>query len=136
MVNTVRFPSSHLTWSHPPEKLELANDGIHVWRASLDLTTARIQNLRASLSPDEQARANRFRFDKPRKHFIAARGLLRAILSRYLHVPPNQLEFRYNPHGKPSLITSGKQPFLLNSQKLIRHFISRSKPFDNKKNAR
>ena len=114
MVNTAQPPSSHLAWSHPPEKLELADDEIHVWRATLDLPTSHITSLYASLSPDEQARANRFRFDKPREHFIAARGLLRAILSRYLHVPPNQLEFCYSPHGKPSLITSEKHTLNFN----------------------
>ncbi|MCP4537296.1 MAG: 4'-phosphopantetheinyl transferase superfamily protein [Chloroflexi bacterium] len=95
-------------WSHPPKTLKLAHDEIHVWRASLELTTAHITSLYASLSPDEQARANRFRFNKLREHFVAARGLLRAILSQYLHVSPGQLEFRYNPHGKPSLIPSEK----------------------------
>ncbi len=114
MVNTVQFPSSHFTWPHPPKTLKLARDEIHVWRAALDLTASRITSLRASLSPDEQARANRFRFDKPREHFITARGLLRAILSRYLHVPPGQLQFRYSPHGKPSLILSGKHTFNFN----------------------
>ena len=114
MVNIARPPSFCPTWSHPPETQKLPNDEIHVWRASLDLTTSRITSLYDSLSPDERVRANRLRFDKPREHFIAARGLLRAILSRYLHVSPDQLEFRYSPHGKPSLIPSEKHTFNFN----------------------
>ena len=108
MVNTARFPNFYPTLSHPSETLKLARDEIHVWRASLDLTASHITSLYADLSSDERARANRLRFDKPRERFIAARGLLRAILGHYLRVPPDQLEFCYNPRGKPSLIPSEK----------------------------
>ena len=35
--------------------------------------------------------------------FAAARGLLRTILSEYLHVPPHRLRCSYSSHGKPAL---------------------------------
>lgn len=55
------------------------------------------------LSADERERAERFHFRRDRDHFIAARGLLRLLLSRYLGLPPQQLSFSYSPYGKPSL---------------------------------
>ncbi|HEY89984.1 MAG TPA: 4'-phosphopantetheinyl transferase superfamily protein [Thermoflexia bacterium] len=61
--------------------------------------------LHAILSPAEQSRAARLRFPAPRTRFILARGLLRELLGRYLDVPPAELRFSYNPHGKPTLAT-------------------------------
>lgn len=55
------------------------------------------------LSADEHERAERFHFRNDRNHFIAARGLLRLLLSRYLDLPPQQLSFSYSPYGKPAL---------------------------------
>ena len=77
---------------------------MHVWRACLDLPTVRIQRLRQTLSADELSRVARFKFPADRRRFIASRGLLRAILGRYLSVPPGQLRFSYGPFGKPALV--------------------------------
>ncbi len=90
-------------WLYPPESLALADDEVHVWRAFLDLATEQVEDLYRSLTPDEQERAGRFRFQRDREHFIVARGVLRAILGRYLKVEPGQLHFRYSPYGKPAL---------------------------------
>jgi 4'-phosphopantetheinyl transferase len=60
-------------------------------------------------------RAERFYLQKDREHFIVARGLLRAILSRYLDMKPSQLRFCYNCHGKPFLATtSGRDTLSFN----------------------
>ncbi len=55
------------------------------------------------LSPDELARAARFRFEKHRNRFIACRSALREILGEYLDTDPRAIEFAYNPHGKPAV---------------------------------
>jgi len=91
------------TWCDPPDSLLLGKDEVHVWRAALDAKASDVQRLQQVLSEDEQARAGRFYFQKDREHFIVARGLLRAILGRYLKLDPSQLQFRYTPHGKPFL---------------------------------
>ncbi|MFQ5794197.1 MAG: 4'-phosphopantetheinyl transferase family protein [Candidatus Bipolaricaulia bacterium] len=102
-------------WGPPPANLALSNDDIHVWRASLDLTASRVQSLQHTLTPDELDRAERFYFQKDREHFIVARGLLRAILGRYLNVEPSQPRFCYSPYGKPTLVTtSGKNTLSFN----------------------
>ena len=87
----------------PAEDLILSSDEVHVWRASLDLPGSCIQRLKLTLSADELNRAERFHFQRDRHHFIVARGLLRAILGRYLRLAPHQLRFSYTPYGKPTL---------------------------------
>jgi 4'-phosphopantetheinyl transferase len=83
--------------------LRLNADEVHVWYATLDREASRMEAYRQALSPGELARADRFRFEEDRHHFIVARGLLRLILSRYLDVEPAQLRFCYGRYGKPAL---------------------------------
>ena len=94
-----------LSWSIPLEKLALRSDEVHVWRASLKKSALQLDCLYQTLSTDEQKKAKRFRFRKDRDHYVAARGLLRAILGRYLGIDPWQLRFCYGPHGKPAMIS-------------------------------
>src|SRR5258706_3318452 len=81
----------------------LAPDQIHVWRVPLNQSPARLLELKAVLSPDERARAERFRFDKDRNQFIESRAALRLLLSQYLNVSPTGLTFSKAAHGKPAL---------------------------------
>lgn len=92
-------------WLPTPEKLSIAHSEVHIWRTDLDKPLPQVQQLRQTLSPDEQTRADRFRFDRDRQHFIAGRGILRQILSRYLAIQPSELQFTYSKRGKPSLVT-------------------------------
>jgi 4'-phosphopantetheinyl transferase len=55
------------------------------------------------LSRDELTRAHRFHFEKDRNRFIAARAVLRKILSIYCMKKRNQIRFHHNMHGKPAL---------------------------------
>ena len=93
------------TWQTPTSlnTLMLPMNEVHIWRANLNIPLTAVQSLRYTLSPDELARANRFRFEHHRNHFIVARGTLRTLLGLYLNIPPAQLHFRYNAYGKPSL---------------------------------
>jgi len=90
-------------WRPPPEPLTLGSDEVHVWRAALNRAASQVQSLQRTLTADEQARAERFYFQKDRERFVVGRGLLRIILGRYLNLEPNQLRFDYSPYGKPSL---------------------------------
>jgi 4'-phosphopantetheinyl transferase len=62
-----------------------------------------MQSFFHNLAADEQARAERFYFERDREHFIAARGVLRTILGCYLNRVPECLSFCYSSHGKPAL---------------------------------
>jgi 4'-phosphopantetheinyl transferase len=77
---------------------------VHIYHATLDRPSSAIESLAQLLSPDEQQRADRFRFEKDHKKFIIARGLLRTLLSRYLEISPEQVQFSYGLKGKPELI--------------------------------
>ncbi|HEV2393476.1 MAG TPA: 4'-phosphopantetheinyl transferase superfamily protein [Verrucomicrobiae bacterium] len=58
------------------------------------------------MSDDEIQRAGRFHFEQHRNRFIAGRGLLRAVLARYLCAAPKQIKFAYGTNGKPCLAKS------------------------------
>ncbi len=90
-------------WRTPPDALVLAHDEVHVWQAMLDQPRFRREAFRRTLAADEQTRAERFHFAKDHEHFIVARGVLRAILGRYLNRVPGSLSFCYGAHGKPGL---------------------------------
>jgi 4'-phosphopantetheinyl transferase len=90
-------------WRFPPETLVLGCDEVHVWRATLEQTPSQIQSFLHNLAADEQARAERFYFERDCEHFIVARGVLRAILGGYLNRAPACLSFCYSSHGKPAL---------------------------------
>jgi 4'-phosphopantetheinyl transferase len=82
---------------------ETLGNEVHVWTARLDREAEELHDLEATLSPDERARADRFHFARDRQRFVAARGVLRTLLGKYLRQAPASLEFSYGPYGKPSL---------------------------------
>jgi 4'-phosphopantetheinyl transferase len=90
-------------WSSAPERLSLDSGEVHVWRASLDHSSSQVDRFRETLDCDERSRADRFCFSRDRERFIVARGVLRALLGRYLNRAPESLAFSYGTHGKPVL---------------------------------
>jgi 4'-phosphopantetheinyl transferase len=90
-------------WLRPRDAGVLCAQEVHVWRAYLELPRFVLQELEQTLSPDERQRAGRFRFASDRCRFVAARGVLRQILARYLDCHPSEAKFSYGPFGKPAL---------------------------------
>ena len=90
-------------WPPPPEDWTTCDNDLHVWLVEQEQPEEIIQRLTQLLASDELLRAQRFRFERDRRHFIVARGVLRSILSSYLKMPPAQVQFSYGPHGKPGL---------------------------------
>ena len=84
-------------------ELELGCNGLHGWRATLDRPLTGVQELKSLLSEEEVERAERFHFERDRKRFFAARGLLRIILGCQLGVDPRTVRFRYAASGKPEV---------------------------------
>jgi 4'-phosphopantetheinyl transferase len=80
---------------------------VRVWRADLDRPEREIAMLGAFLSADERARADRFRFERDRRRFTVARGLLRVLLGRVVGITPQSIEFSYGRRGKPALRRPG-----------------------------
>jgi hypothetical protein len=77
---------------------------IDVWRADL---TAIEDGLEDLLCADERARGARILSERNRTLWARSRGLLRALLGRYLERDPRDLRFVLGPHGKPALSREG-----------------------------
>jgi 4'-phosphopantetheinyl transferase len=97
---------STTVWSSPLETPELAREEIHVWRARLSTDEATLQSLESTLANQERERARRFIFEQDRDHYIAARGILRRLLGKYLRCAPQSIEFEYGPYGKPAVASA------------------------------
>jgi 4'-phosphopantetheinyl transferase len=84
---------------------ELKPAEVHLWL--LDpadyLETAALDSFAGSLDEQEQERFERFVFDNVRQRFLVSHGLLRAILSLYMHLDPGELRFQRQQYGKPEL---------------------------------
>lgn len=90
-------------WSPAPPSLTLPDGEVHVWRMRLEQPANLFESYLRTLAEDERVRANRFHFDKHRRHFVVARGFLRELLARYLDTTPETVRFAYGPYGKPLL---------------------------------
>ena len=90
--------------------LQLQSDEVHIWLADLNQHSA--ESLKSLLAQDEIVRAERFHFEKDRKHYIVARALLRKLLAAYLGTTAGELRFNYAEKGKPAL--AGVENSLLN----------------------
>ncbi len=83
--------------------IELGADDVHIWHARLDVSPAVLRGLSTTLAPDEIERARQFRFVRDRNLFVAARAILRHILSGYMRMAPHALLLRSTANGKPYL---------------------------------
>lgn len=86
------------------DRINLQADTVDVWRTDLQVKDGLVASLLPLLSEDERARANRFYFQKDHDRFTIARARLRLVLSFYLDIPAQQLQFQYSQTGKPSLV--------------------------------
>jgi 4'-phosphopantetheinyl transferase len=91
-------------WRLPCKKRALGDDEVDVWRVSLVPPGSMVNDFRAHLSMQENARAEKFKFHKDREKYIVGHGLLRVILSLYANVAPEELKFAENRYGKPELV--------------------------------
>ena len=87
--------SSDCTW-------DLSSNCIDIWRFSLKDSL----DWSLILSPSENARIRRFYFEKHKRRFLQAHGILRDILGKYVHTPPEQIMLATDAYGKPYIINS------------------------------
>lgn len=86
-----------------PRKIDVITRDVYVWCVSLEAEKDSLELFQQVLSEEERDKIKRLRFEKARNNFIAARYYLRSIVSPYLNAEPEDLEFKYNPYGKPLL---------------------------------
>lgn len=84
-------------------RVELPDPEIEVWLARLDLDADQIRHCLVQLSPQELRRAERFRFERDRRRFVCARGILRLLLGERLGIKPAEIAFAQTRSGKPCL---------------------------------
>ena len=99
------------SWSPGPADPRLEKGAVHIWRAELQAVDDELGQL---LSKEERARAERLLSQGARERWVRCRGVLRALLGRYLQLDPRDLEFSLGEHGKPTLDTPGAGPLQFN----------------------
>jgi 4'-phosphopantetheinyl transferase len=88
-------------WKSPPERLWLADGGVHLWR--IDLGRSLPPDYGKGVSLGELERARRFRFDLDRHQYLLSAYALREILSRYVGIAQGDIPIRSTEKGKPYL---------------------------------
>jgi 4'-phosphopantetheinyl transferase len=81
-------------------QLRAAKGIVHVWHSDLALAGDGLENL---LCAQEHERARQMLSERNRVRWARSRGILRALLGRYLDCDPRTLRFIRGPHGKPAL---------------------------------
>jgi 4'-phosphopantetheinyl transferase len=95
--------SAEEAWAPGPLRPQLADGAVHVWRADLASVSKELGEL---LSREERERAARLVNEQRGELWRRSRGLLRALLGRYLQREPSSLRFALGEHGKPELVAS------------------------------
>ena len=95
--------AAFLAWSPAAILPALAENELHVWRASLDWSGAILNRLENTLNAEERTRAERFLVPHARDRFVGARGILRELLGAYLGLDAAKVRLGYGPQGKPFL---------------------------------
>lgn len=84
-----------------------------VWWLAVDgLGPSDWPRLRALLSEEERARADRFHFERDRLVYTAAHALCRGLLSAATGAPPRDWLFSIGSHGKPEVLIPDSAPRL------------------------
>ena len=86
-----------------PPAPQLTDREVHVWACLLDASAEIESHCWNWLSPTEQERAGRLRFEHHRRHFVVAHGWLRHILARYCLQDPCDVPILHARGGKPQL---------------------------------
>ena len=100
------FPSATNELSVELERrASIVPDEVHIWSLILQtIPNHRWLALEATLSSEERARASRFRFDRDRHAYVAARGLARHMLSHFAGCLPTAWQFTDDKYGKPRIV--------------------------------
>lgn len=85
------------------DPLQLAAGEIHSWGVPLDVPPDAAAGCYATLSDEERHRSAARRFERDRRRFTVAHGVLRGLLGRYLGIAPGRVRFVHNAYGKPEL---------------------------------
>ncbi len=95
------------TWPVADPGRTLHDDEVHVWCTDLDALGADLDRFQRSLTAPELARAAAYRSTVDRVRFVAARGMLRSVLGRYLELDAAAVPLQVTAFGKPVVAPVG-----------------------------
>jgi 4'-phosphopantetheinyl transferase len=97
-----------------PPLQECAIAGVRLAWVDLDDPARSELSLAAVMSDVERARARRFRFERDRLRFMAARAVLRGLVGRELGLTPDAVPLAADAYGKPYLRSAARAPLSFN----------------------
>lgn len=85
--------------------LELCANNIDLWFTFYDQIQDRslLRRYRLWLAEEELDQEAEFYFAEDRIRYLVTRALVRAVLSRYIPIPPEQWRFKRNAYGRPEI---------------------------------
>ena len=105
-VVMVKITQVFIDFPTVPCRLAQACD-VDVWLVTLE------SDREIVLSPDEELRASRFRFEQDRARWTRAHSALRLILAGCTGIPAAEIRFAVGEHGKPKMLDGGDLEFNL-----------------------
>jgi 4'-phosphopantetheinyl transferase len=109
---------------------EISDQDLHIWLVDVAKEVHNLEYLSSILSTGEIERAKRFIFEKDRKQYIVAHGILRLLLARYLEMEAEGINFSTIKKGKPVLDLSDPSDYRFNmshSNNLVIYAITRKR---------
>lgn len=100
-TDLAHYPSAWATFEGMESEYRLEGRDVHLWATQMEAADDGARFL-AWLSPEECARADRFKFAEHRADFIVSHGVLRMLLARYANLLPGDIRYSYGPNGKPA----------------------------------
>jgi 4'-phosphopantetheinyl transferase len=91
-------PAPHPRYDRPTWP---ATGEVHVWEANL--AAGDWDGRDAVLDRDERARASDFRFERDARRFVRSRVFRRSVLSAYLRIVPEAVDYREDGFGRPTI---------------------------------
>jgi 4'-phosphopantetheinyl transferase len=89
------------------DRIALPAGAVQLWRCRAPAAGGVRASFEEVLSPEEEAQARRFHFQRDRDLYVAAHGLLRLMLAAYTGADPLLLRFEVGRWGKPQLAGDG-----------------------------
>jgi 4'-phosphopantetheinyl transferase len=95
-------------------KIKLAENELHLWLVKPEMITDKtlLDSYYPLMNKQEAIQQKRFIFKQNQHQYLITRALVRTVLSRYCNLPPAELCFEKNRHGKPEISSLHKQKSL------------------------
>lgn len=83
------------------ESLLLHSGTVHLWLAKLSVKDNELSVYKKILSKNELSHADKFFKEENSIYYVVSKAITRQILSRYLDISPEKIEFSVEKNGKP-----------------------------------